>query len=245
MKTLNWIALIDGEWHEPLNWLNGELPNENPYEQVVINVPTDITTTYKQGDTIINNFISEEVFKFSGGRLTITDKGLLNNDFYFGRSIYSPETPHFIADGIVNLNKNSFFWQGTLTGTFRNNGRAIFEQASDIYLKEATFINEGFILQKFPDLNLDRSQLINKTTGTIKLLGSDYGLPSRAVEGMGIDLVYLTIGHGFESDYSHIKDLYSLSVEKSRLINEGGTIIAEQGARGNYVAISVSVEDHG
>ncbi|MGK7957151.1 MAG: hypothetical protein AB4063_18155 [Crocosphaera sp.] len=128
MKTRNSIPLIAGEWHDPLNWLNGELPHNNPDDQVVINVPTDITTTYTQGDTIINNFTSEEVFKFSAGRLTITGNGLLNNDFYFGSSNYSPETPHFIADGIVNLNKNSFFWQGTLTGTFINNGSTILEE---------------------------------------------------------------------------------------------------------------------
>ncbi|MDJ0659976.1 MAG: hypothetical protein QNJ42_10885 [Crocosphaera sp.] len=246
MKTLTWIAFIDGEWHDLLNWLNGELPNNNPDDQVVIDVPTDITTTYTQGETIINSLTSEEVFKFSGGSLRVIDNGQLNKDFYFGSSNYSPESPYFITDGIVNLNKNSFFWQGTLTGTFINNGSAIFEQASKIYLKEAIFINEGFIVQKFPNLKLDDTWVINKTTGTIKLLGSNYGLPSRAVEGMEIDTVYLTnVGYGFEPDYSHIRDLYSLSVEKSRLINEGGTIIAEQGVGGNYVEISVSVEDYG
>ena len=81
MKTLNWIALIDGEWHDPLNWLNGELPNNNPDDQIVIDVLTDITTTYTQGDTIINSFTSEEVFKFSGGSLRVIDNGQLNNDF--------------------------------------------------------------------------------------------------------------------------------------------------------------------
>ena len=178
MATLTWISLNNGFWNDPDNWLGGIFPGYNPEDDVIIDVDGDITTTHDGGDTVIRNFTTAEIFHLLEGSLTV-ENATLDNTFILGSSLYDPDGPYFIVNGVANLNADSYLWYGTLTGIFNNNGTLTFEEGARVTLQDATLNNDNIIRQK----NGGWISLKDATIRTVA--GAIYN-----IEGGGLDFWY-------------------------------------------------------
>jgi hypothetical protein len=69
-EAVTWINPAGGFWDDPANWSGGVLPG--PDDNVVIDVPGDVTITHRTGLTVINRLISRESLALTGGTLDVT-----------------------------------------------------------------------------------------------------------------------------------------------------------------------------
>ena len=68
-EQVTWINPVGGFWDDPANWSGGALPG--PGDNVVIDVPGDVTITHRTGTTVINRLISHESLALTGGTLDV------------------------------------------------------------------------------------------------------------------------------------------------------------------------------
>ncbi|WYM00653.1 MAG: Calx-beta domain-containing protein [Gloeotrichia echinulata CP02] len=109
MATRTWKAAIDGFWDIANNWTENQLPLSG--DDVVINfINNNITTTYRNSNTILNLFSSEEAFVISGGLLTVNNIQVNNIVTLSGGTLG--------FNGTTASEVNNFTLSGgTLTGT--------------------------------------------------------------------------------------------------------------------------------
>jgi hypothetical protein len=69
-EAVTWINPAGGFWDDPANWSGGVLPGPN--DNVLIDVPGEVTITHRTGLTIINRLISRESLALTGGTLDVT-----------------------------------------------------------------------------------------------------------------------------------------------------------------------------
>ncbi|HEU5203704.1 MAG TPA: Ig-like domain-containing protein, partial [Candidatus Limnocylindrales bacterium] len=69
-EAVTWINPAGGFWDDPANWSGGVLPG--PDDNVLIDVPGDVTITHRTGLTVINRLISRESLALTGGTLDVT-----------------------------------------------------------------------------------------------------------------------------------------------------------------------------
>ncbi|HAB19265.1 MAG TPA: hypothetical protein DCE44_22910, partial [Verrucomicrobiales bacterium] len=75
--TVNWVG-GSGEWNEPANWSTGSLPS--PSDDVVIDVPGNISVTHSTDDHTVRSILCQEEFVLSGGTLTVLRTVQVNNE---------------------------------------------------------------------------------------------------------------------------------------------------------------------
>jgi len=68
-EAVTWINPAGGFWDDPANWAGGVLPG--PDDNVLIDVPGDVTITHRTGLTVINRLISRESLALTGGTLDV------------------------------------------------------------------------------------------------------------------------------------------------------------------------------
>jgi hypothetical protein len=69
-EAVTWINPAGGFWDDPANWSGGVLPG--PDDNVLIDVPGEVTITHRTGLTVINRLISRESLALTGGTLDVT-----------------------------------------------------------------------------------------------------------------------------------------------------------------------------
>jgi len=84
--TIIWDGNTDGDgdgtsWHDPLNWDLDRLPNAG--DDVLIDVPGEITVTQSTGTRAVNTLTSYEAFNLAGGVLATAGPSTFNNLFNF------------------------------------------------------------------------------------------------------------------------------------------------------------------
>ncbi len=165
MSILTWTNLNSGFWDDSNNWLDGIVPQNNPEDDVLIDVVGEINTTHNRGDTVVRNFTSAEKFNLREGSLTV-ENATLNDTFTLGSSNYASDKPHFIVNGVAELNGNSYLWDGTLTGIFDNDGLLTIED-SVVEFRDATLNNHNTIIQKNLSLVYLYSSEINNLADSV------------------------------------------------------------------------------
>ena len=68
-KPALWISQQGGLWEDPSNWSGGELPD--PVQDVIIDVPGDVTITHSSGHTQINSLTGTNKLVLTGGTLDV------------------------------------------------------------------------------------------------------------------------------------------------------------------------------
>jgi hypothetical protein len=77
MATQNWDFLGNGFWDGATNWSGDVLPAAS--DDVVIDVVGDVTVTHRMGNTVINSLTAQDALVLTGGLLSVTTSGNLNN----------------------------------------------------------------------------------------------------------------------------------------------------------------------
>ncbi len=81
-EAVTWINPAGGFWDDTANWEGGQLPGPN--DNVLIDVPANVTITHRQGTTVINRLISREAFALTGGTLDVNTTIQVDNSFTIG-----------------------------------------------------------------------------------------------------------------------------------------------------------------
>jgi hypothetical protein len=110
LSTVYWINPDGGDWAVPENWSTGQLPR--PDEDVVIDLPGNITVTHSRGAHAVRSLLSAETLAISGGSLALAERSEANGPLVLtGGLLTGPAT--LTATDI-------FLWTGgTLAGTGR------------------------------------------------------------------------------------------------------------------------------
>jgi hypothetical protein len=77
LATIQWINPAGGSWHTESNWNLERLLTSD--DDVVINVPGDVTITHSSGSTSIRSLMSQETLTLSAGTLSISSASEVNN----------------------------------------------------------------------------------------------------------------------------------------------------------------------
>ena len=80
--AIQWMNPAGGSWHDPNNWLQHRVPG--PGDDVLINVPGDVTITFNQGSTTIHSLYSANSFALTGGTLGVTTFVQVDGAFTLG-----------------------------------------------------------------------------------------------------------------------------------------------------------------
>ena len=103
-----WIG-GSGFWDDSNNWSTGKLPGST--DEVIIDVPSEVVITYREGLTSIAKLTTQEDLVISGGSLTILKEGLINNEFTLSNKGILNTT------GTINIvGKNNEWSGGKLSG---------------------------------------------------------------------------------------------------------------------------------
>ena len=65
LSTIQWINPASGNWEDPSNWSSGTVPG--PGDDVIINVPGDITVTHDTGNDTVQSLTSQQNLLITGG----------------------------------------------------------------------------------------------------------------------------------------------------------------------------------
>jgi hypothetical protein len=69
--TVSWTGAGGNfTWHAAANWSGNVVPG--PTDDVIIDVPEEITVVFSSGNTVVRSLRCEENFQLSGGYLTVT-----------------------------------------------------------------------------------------------------------------------------------------------------------------------------
>ena len=154
-EALRWTASADGSWHDPANWSSGAVPG--PSDNVVVDVPGNVTITHSQGSTPISRLVLargtlsvdstiqiSNGFSQSGGTLT-GSSGLVVGGLFTWTGGIMEGTGTTTADGGMNIN-------GTGTMSLRRTlvnaagQTATWTNGNVGFFGTATFDNQGTFL---------------------------------------------------------------------------------------------------
>ena len=172
-EALRWTASADGSWHDPANWSNGAVPG--PSDNVVIDVPGNVTITHSQGSTPISRLVLargtlsvdstiqvSNGFSQSGGTLTGSSDLVVGGLFTWTGGIMGG-TGTTTADGGININGTGIM---SLRRTLVNSAgeTATWTNGNIGFFGTATFDNQGTFRAEHAG---DRS-LVNQGGGGVK-----------------------------------------------------------------------------
>ena len=172
-EALRWTASADGSWHDPANWSNGAVPG--PSDNVVIDVPGNVTITHSQGSTPISRLVLargtlsvdstiqvSNGFSQSGGTLTGSSDLVVGGLFTWTGGIMEG-TGTTTADGGININGTGIM---SLRRTLVNSAgeTATWTNGNIGFFGTATFDNQGTFRAEHAG---DRS-LVNQGGGGVK-----------------------------------------------------------------------------
>ncbi len=104
--TVSWVG-GSGDWNAPANWSGGALPG--PADDVVIDLPGDLTITHSSGDDAVQSIQCSESFVLSGGSLSVANATQFSANFNLNGG-------ELTGSGDVTAT-NTFNWTGgTMTG---------------------------------------------------------------------------------------------------------------------------------
>jgi hypothetical protein len=86
--TIHWANQAGGSWHNANNWSPARLPGSA--DNVLINIPADVTITFDQGTATINSLYSANSFRLMGGTLTVRTFLQVDGDFTLGGGSSEP-----------------------------------------------------------------------------------------------------------------------------------------------------------
>jgi phage baseplate assembly protein gpV len=118
--TVTWIG-GSGDWNTPANWSTGALPG--PSDDVVLDVPGDMTITHSSGTHAVNSIQSQERFTLSGGTLTVSAASLLVSNVTVGGGTLSGSGDSTISGTLT--------WTG---GTMSGSGQTIIAPGATLNL---------------------------------------------------------------------------------------------------------------
>ena len=80
LSTVSWDGQGgDFNWHNALNWTDDTLPGAT--NDVVIDVPENVTVTHSSGSTAIKSLLSAEALALTGGTLSVLETVRVDNSF--------------------------------------------------------------------------------------------------------------------------------------------------------------------
>jgi hypothetical protein len=79
LTSAEWINPSGGFWDVPANWASGVLPG--PTDDVLIDVPANVTVTFRQGTSAIHSLVSSNAFTITGGILAVATTIQVDNTF--------------------------------------------------------------------------------------------------------------------------------------------------------------------
>jgi hypothetical protein len=77
--SATWVNANGGDWSNPANWLTGVVPGAG--DDVLINVPGNVTITFSTGTTHIHSLHSTDAFTLSAGTLQVDTAVQVDNNF--------------------------------------------------------------------------------------------------------------------------------------------------------------------
>jgi hypothetical protein len=80
--TIRWANPAGGSWHTASNWSPARVPG--PADDVLIDVPSNVTITFNQGSATVHSLYSAESFQLTGGTLTVSTFVQVDGDFTLG-----------------------------------------------------------------------------------------------------------------------------------------------------------------
>jgi hypothetical protein len=114
LASIRWTNAAGGSWQVPGNWSGNRVPG--PTDDVVIDVPGDVTITYGQGDSAIRSLHSANRFSIAGETLRVADFIQVDNQFELNNgtlvggvvrrgsgaaSVYVRESTSAMLDGVT------------------------------------------------------------------------------------------------------------------------------------------------
>ncbi len=116
---VSWTSHVSGFWDVASNWSTGAAPAQD--DDVLIDVPENITVTFRTATSIINSLRSTRALVLSGGSLSIAATSSITNAFTLSGG-------ELTGSGILRVGGPLDWTGGTMSGT----GRTEAEQALNI-----------------------------------------------------------------------------------------------------------------
>lgn len=159
--TVNWINPQGGDWSVAENWDTGTLPGSD--DDVVINVPGNVTVTHSRGATSVRSLTSAETLALSNGSLAIAEASVLNAPLLVSGGVLGGRATLTVTD--------TFFWTGgTLLGQGQVTavGGLVISGAATKTLNGKTLDNPGTAVWVGTGNVIARNdaRILNQSTGT-------------------------------------------------------------------------------
>jgi hypothetical protein len=105
-ESVEWINPAGGFWDVASNWEGGVLPGPN--DNVLIDVPGDVTITHRSGTTVVNRIISRESLAITGGVLQIDTTAQVDGNFTIGNGGTLRDATVLPGAGALDVHVTSF-----------------------------------------------------------------------------------------------------------------------------------------
>jgi RHS repeat-associated protein len=155
-----WIG-GSGFWDDPTNWNTGVVPTAA--DTVFLDVPGEAVITFRNGNTTVGTIFSNEEINITGGTLSITEEGELNNGFSLTRG------GTLITDGIATVTGTSSWTGGTLSGAAAlvNQGQFTISGSDTKFLYDGTLVNEATVIHDATGVVAVRDAVIDNKLGAL------------------------------------------------------------------------------
>ena len=138
LSLVSWDGGGDGtSWSDQFNWGGDVLPGAA--DDVLIDLPGDITVTHGSGTTQINSLTSAESLVLSGGSLSLNSTSAINNAFTISRGTLSG-SGNLTVGGLLSWSGGTLWGSGQ---TIAQGGLAISGGSAYKFLDGYTLVNAG------------------------------------------------------------------------------------------------------